>query len=315
LPCPQELVIVVVGLSAFFAFPGDLGLLTRIAVTAMFVLSLSLVIGQAGIPTLGQAAFFGAGAYAEGLFALNISSDPLLGVLAGGGIGALLAFASGLIVLRAQGLTLLMMTVAFSQILLQIVNKASGLTGGDNGLSGYTTAPILGLYRFDFYGRTGFLYALAILTICYFLLRMLIRSPFGLTCRGLQADRRRMTAVGCQVQPALLLAYTIGGLVAGIAGAVSAQTAEVVSVASLGFFLSAEALVMLVLGGRKRLAGALVGTSAFMLIHHISADINPSHWLFAIGILLTMTVLIFPGGLIELTDIRAQIKRLRGQKP
>lgn len=299
IPYQSEAVLLTIGVLGFFAFPSDLGLLTRIAIMSLFVLSLSFALGQAGLLTLGHAAFFGTGAYAAGLFAKHLSSDPLIGLLAGGAAGMAAALISGLLVLRAEGLTLLMMTVAVSQILMETANKLSWITGGDDGLADYSVSPIFGLFRFDMFGRTGYLYALLVLVASYFILNRIAASPFGLTSRGIRSDPERMTALGCSVYRHLVITYTIAGFFAGIAGALSAQTAGVVGLNSFGFLLSAEALVMVVLGGTLRLSGAVVGTIVFMVVHHVTSTINPFHWLLVIGVMLIGIVLLLPGGIVS----------------
>lgn len=314
IPFKPEIVLLLAGLLGFFAFPSDLGLLTRIAIMAIFVLSLSFVLGQAGILTLGHAAFFGTGAYAAGLFAKYFSTDPILGLVAGGVAGSVVALVSGLLVLRAEGLTLLMMTVAVSQILMETANKLS-FTGGDDGLSDYNVNPIFGQFRFDMFGRTGYLYALVILVLSYFVLNRIAASPFGLTSQGIRSDPGRMTALGCSVYRHLVIVYMIGGLFAGLAGALSAQTAGVVGLNSFGFLLSAEALVMVVLGGTLRLSGAIAGTVAFMVIHHVTSTINPFHWLLVIGLLLIGVVLLLPGGIMSASSsLRLLVQKLRARK-
>ena len=315
IPFKPEILLLLAGLLGFLAFPSDLGLLTRIAIMALFVLSLSFVLGQAGILTLGHAAFFGTGAYAAGLFAKYFSADPILGLVAGGVAGSVVALVSGLLVLRAEGLTLLMMTVAVSQILMETANKLSSITGGDDGLSDYSVNPIFGLFRFDMFGRTGYLYALVILVLSYFALNRIAASPFGLTSQGIRSDPGRMTALGCSVYRHLVIVYMIGGLFAGLAGALSAQTAGVVGLNSFGFLLSAEALVMVVLGGTLRLSGAIAGTLAFMVIHHVTSTINPFHWLLVIGLLLVGVVLLLPGGLTSAASVlRRHVETLRARK-
>ena len=315
IPFKPEILLLLAGLLGFLAFPSDLGLLTRIAIMALFVLSLSFVLGQAGILTLGHAALFGTGAYAAGLFAKYFSADPILGLVAGGVAGSVVALVSGLLVLRAEGLTLLMMTVAVSQILMETANKLSSITGGDDGLSDYSVNPIFGLFRFDMFGRTGYLYALAILVLSYFALNRIAASPFGLTSQGIRSDPGRMTALGCSVYRHLVIVYMIGGLFAGLAGALSAQTAGVVGLNSFGFLLSAEALVMVVLGGTLRLSGAIAGTLAFMVIHHVTSTINPFHWLLVIGLLLVGVVLLLPGGLTSAASVlRRHVETLRARK-
>jgi branched-chain amino acid transport system permease protein len=313
IPFLPEIVIVAIGIGAFFAFPNDLALLARILITGLFVLSLSLVLGQAGIPTLGHSANMGTGAYAAGLFAIHVSQDPLLGLLVGALAGALVAVASGALLLRTAHLTFVMLTIALAQILYEIANQAAWITGGDNGLSGIGVSPILGLFEFDLYSRTSYLYALVVLTVSYFILRMIVQSPFGLTSRGIHSDPDRMRALGCNTYGHLLIVFTIGGLFAGLAGALSAQVAQVVGLSSLSFTTSGDALVMLIVGGSGRLPGALVGTVAFMIVENVAATVNPYHWLFIIGGLLIVTVLVLPGGLISIIDWAAA--RILGRGP
>ncbi len=312
LPHMVELALLIVGALAFFVFPDDLGLMTSIVIMTLFVLSLSLVLGQAGIPTIGHAALYGSGAYAAGLWALHVTAEPLSGLAAGGLAGAIVAALSGLLLLRTRGLTLVMLSIAFAQVLFEIANKARGVTGGDDGLSGLTVSPVLGIFRFDFYGRTGYWYSLIVLVLSYALLRRLVASPFGLTCRGIRSDKTRMLAIGGHVYGALMTVYVIGGVFAGIAGALTAQTAQVVGLNSLSFQQSADALVMLVIGGTWTLAGALVGAPVFMVVHHIASTASPYHWLVVIGLLLILTVLYLPKGLIYL--IPAGLERLRDRQ-
>ena len=314
IPFLPEIIIVALGIGAFFAFPNDLAFLSRILITALFVLSLSLVLGQAGIPTLGHSASLGTGAYAAGLFAIHVSQDPMLGLLIGGLAGGGMALVTGALLLRTAHLTFVMLTIAVAQILYEIANQAAWITGGDNGLAGISVNPILGWFEFDLYSRTSYLYALAVLAISYFIMRVIVESPFGLTSRGIHSDPDRMRALGCNTYRHLLIVFTIGGLFAGLAGALSAQVAQVVGLSSLSFSTSGDALVMLIVGGSARLPGALIGTIVFMIVEHVAATVNPYHWLFIIGGLLIVTVLLLPGGLVSLVDwAAARISRRRAR--
>lgn len=292
----------VLGLAAFFAFPDDLAFVTTVLVMGLFAVSLGFVLGQAGIASMGHASMFGVGAYAAGNFALHLSQDPLLGLVVGACAGCVTALLTGLVILRATGFTLAMLSIGVAQVIHECANKAVWITRGDDGLGGYEIAPLLGLFEFDFYGKTGCLYALAALSICYLLLQHLTRSPFGLTCRGIREDRGRMLALGCPVRSHLLLTLCIGGLVAGIAGAINAQTGKVVALNSLDFSTSAGALIMVVLGGRRHLGGALIGAVTYMVVQRVASNIDPNNWMFVIGGLLIVTVLFLPDGLLELVD-------------
>lgn len=297
-----ELVLIAAGLLAFVLFPQNLGLLTNMAAMSIFALSLSLVLGQAGIATMGQAALYGSGAYVAAWTALYLSNDPILGLLLGGLGGALIALLSGAVMLRSTKLTLVMLTIAAAQFLLELANWARGVTGGDDGLSGFAIGPLFGTWEFNFLGHTGYLYALGILVLVYFLVRMLVESPFGLTMRAIRQDAGRVEALGGRVYPHLLAVYTVGGLLAGMAGALTAQTSNVANLAMLDFQTSAGVVVMMVLGGRRRLSGAILGTVAFMTIHHIASTLNPHHWLFVIGLMLIFVLVVLPEGLIGIVD-------------
>ncbi|WP_246099597.1 branched-chain amino acid ABC transporter permease [Methylibium rhizosphaerae] len=293
-PSRAPLAALVIGLVACTLLPEHASLLTRVFITALFVLSLDLAVGVAGLATLGHAALFGVGAYAAGIFALKAMPDPLVGLGIGVTAGALLALASGAFLLRYRGFTFLMLTVAVAQIVLSLAQKARDWTGGDDGLSGFSVGPLLGRFVFDLEGRVAALYSLAVLVIALYVLRRLVDSPFGLAVRGIHENRARMAALGTPVYARLLVLYTVAGAVAGAAGALSAQTTAVVGLDSLSFALSAEALVMLILGGAGRLTGALVGAAVFTLLHHTAASINPYHWLFVVGILLMLVVFVPP---------------------
>jgi branched-chain amino acid transport system permease protein len=292
-----ELGLLMVGIAIFFAVPDDLGLATRVLIGVLFALSLDLVLGYAGIVTLGHAAMFGVGAYAAGVFAVRVWGEPISGLLVGALAGAAIAWVSGKLVLRSHGLTSVMITLAVAQVLLEVASKWSAVTGGDDGLSGIQPKPLLGLFEFDFAGRTGYCYALVVLVLCFGLLRRVVASPFGLTCIGIREDRGRMSALGSDVPRHLTMAYAMGGAFAGMAGALSAQITQVVGLSSLSFNHSAEVLVMLVLGGTGRLWGAILGTVTFMLVHHLAANVDPFRWMLVIGCMLMAVVLAMPGGI------------------
>ena len=285
-----------------FAMPEYLAFGTRVLIMILFVLSLDLVLGYAGIPTLGHAALYGVGAYAAGIFAIRVSADPLLGLGVAAIAGAAIAWASGLLLLRTNRLTLVMLSVAVVQILNEIANKAGKITGGADGLDGIVMAPVLGLFEFDFAGTTAFFYSLAVLAILFLVLKRFVASPFGLATTGIREQRPRMEAIGVPVFQRLLIMYTISGAVAGVAGGLMAQTTQFVSLEALSFSVSAEAVIMLILGGAGRLYGAILGTCLFMLVHHVASGIAPTNWLFVIGALIIVVVFLAPKGILSLVQ-------------
>ncbi len=287
----------------YWFLPGHLLILTRIAMIAILVMSLDLVTGYGGLPTLGQAAMFGTGAYAAGLFAKFVSPEPLMGLAVAAGSGALLAFVAGLFLVRYQGLAFLMLTIAVALIMQNLASKLQFITGGDDGLSGFEVSPLFGYFQFDIFGVTGYWYSMIVMLIVFALLRRIMQSPFGLCCMGIRENRDRMAANGTRIYPQLVKLYTLSGLFAGVAGGLFAQINQVVGLDSLGFELSAEALVMLVLGGLGTLSGAIIGTALYTMIHHYAATANPFHWLFVIGGLL-MLVVFLPKGFLLLAARR-----------
>jgi branched-chain amino acid transport system permease protein len=290
--------IVVAAAAGYFLFPDNLALLTRIIAIALLVLSLDLVTGYCGVATLGHAALFGSGAYAAGILSAHYGiNDPLLMTLAGVLGGALAGLVCGIVILRAHGLPQLVLSIALINLFHEFANKASSWTGGSDGLSGIAPDPLLGAFEFDLYGHTAYFFGVALILVVFVLLRLLVRSPFGMLCRGIKEDPLRVRAMGASPKAALIRMYVISGAVAGVGGALNAVSTQVVGLDSLSFTLSAESLVMLVLGGTGSLFGALSGTVIFMLFEDYVSAANPFHWLTIVGALLIAVVLFAPKGL------------------
>jgi branched-chain amino acid transport system permease protein len=304
-------VIAAAGIAAFYVFPDDLALLTRILGASLFVLSLALVTGYCGIPTLGHAVLYGIGAYAAGHACINGLTDPLALLLVGALAGALAGLVSAMIILRATGLPQLVLSIALVQLVHEGANKLHWLTGGSDGLSGISPAPVLGLFSFDLWGKTAYLLGLALLLVVFAVLQRIVRSPFGYLCRGIKQDPIRVRAMGAAIFPHLLTMYVISGAVAGSGGALTALTAGVVGLDGVSFEWSATALVMLVLGGAGSLYGALIGTAAFMTFEHVVSAASPFHWLIIVGALLIAVVIVLPQGL---QDLPARLVRAFARK-
>ena len=301
----------VIALAAFFLFPDYLSLGARILTYILFALSLDLILGYAGIVTLGHAAFFGMGAYVTGILSAKLGlTDPFLQLLASAAAAGLLGLLTGAVVLRTHGLTQLMLTLAIAAVCLEIANKATPLTGGADGLSGVVVAPILGLFKFDLYARTAYLWCLAVLFVAWWLARRLIHSPFGVSLAGIRENRLRMEAIGAPVYARLVLVYTVAAVMAGVAGALLTQTSQFVGLNVLGFEPSGELMVMLILGGVGRLYGAFVGPLFFLVAQDYLAKQFPEYWYFGIGFLLVIVVLFAHGGLLGISD--RLLARLRG---
>jgi branched-chain amino acid transport system permease protein len=289
--------------AVFFLLPEYLALGARILIFILFALSLDLILGYAGIITLGHSAFFGLGAYVAGCISAKAGvTDPFVQLAAAAGAAGLLGVLTGAVILRTRALTLLMLTMAITSILLEVANKWTRMTGGADGLSGVTVAPILGAFRFDLFGRTAFIYCLVALFLAWFVVRRLIYSPFGAALTGMRENTMRMHAVGAPVYLRLIAVYTISAVMAGVAGALLTQTNQFVGLNVLGFELAGELLVMLILGGVGRIYGAFIGPVVYLIAQDYLAKQFPEYWYFGIGLILVLVVMFAPGGILGLLD-------------
>ncbi|HEX7969165.1 MAG TPA: branched-chain amino acid ABC transporter permease, partial [Stellaceae bacterium] len=262
-------------IAAFFAFPDYLSLGSQIVINILFALSLDLILGYAGIVTLGHAAFFGVGAYTAGLLAAHGWGEPLSGLVVAGAVAGLVGLLSGAIILRTRGLTLLMLTLMIAVMLQEAANKAGKITGGADGLQGMEVWPVLDLFRFDLYGRTAFLYCLAVLFLGWLGARRIVHSPFGRSLTGIRENEARMHAIGSPVFRRRLTIYAIAAALAGISGAMLAQTTQFVALEVLSFERSGQVLIMLILGGVGRLYGAFIGVPLYMVLQDRFQQADP----------------------------------------
>lgn len=288
----------------FVLLPDHAVLGTQVLITILFALSLDLILGYAGIVTLGHAAFFGAGAYAAGMLSAHLGwNEPLTGLLFGGAVAGLLGLASGWVLLRYRGLTLIMLTLATAILLQELANTFEPWTGGFDGLTGIAIDPILGRFGNDLWGHAYYWYALAVLALCFLAARRLVRSPFGRCLVGIRENPARMAAIGVPVHRRLVAVYAVSAAMAGIAGALQAQQAAFVTLDVLGFARSGMVLIVLILGGQGRLYGAFLGGAAYVVLEDALARISPEFWEFGLGLLLVLAVLFFRGGLLGALDL------------
>ena len=294
----------IAGLACFFAFPNYLAFGTQVLITILFALSLDLVLGYAGIVTLGHAAFFGAGAYTVGMMAMHWGwNEPISGLFAAALVAGAIGLASGLVLLRTHGLALLMLTLCTMALLEQAANMGAAWTGGFDGMPGLSFGKILGLFGFDvLYYRSQYLYALAVLLACFAIMRTLVYSSFGQSLTGIRENLLRMHAVGAPVRARQVLAYTVSAALAGVAGALFTQANGYVNLAVLGLERSAGVMIVLILGGYGRLYGAFVGAITYMLLEHVLAKAYPTAWQLGLGITLIAVALFARNGVIGMFD-------------
>jgi branched-chain amino acid transport system permease protein len=310
---PLELLPWAFAAALYFLAPSYLPLGAYVLIIILFALSLDLILGYGGIVTLGHAAYFGLGAYAAGVFAIRVSGDPLLGLIVAAIAAGLFGLATGAVILRTHGLALLMLTLAIVSIVFEVANKWTSVTGGTDGLHSVPIQPLLGHFRFDMFGKTAFLYCLVVLLAGWWLVRTIVHSPFGVALAGTRENDVRMHAIGAPVYRRRLTAYAISAMLAGIAGALLTQTTQFVGLSVVAFELSGELLVMLVLGGVRRIYGAFVGPLVFIVARDYLAKQSPEYWTLGIGVLLIVIVIFARGGILGLVD-RALTRLRKGRK-
>jgi branched-chain amino acid transport system permease protein len=316
---PLEYLFWCLPVAAYFLFPGNYLLLSQIAITGLFALSLDLIFGYAGLISLGHAAFFGVGAYTVGLLGTHGFGNPLACLLLAALFAGILGFLSSFLLLRGNDLSRLMVTLGVALMLFELANKFTRITGGVDGMPGIDVKPILGLFEFDMFGRVGYIYSVIVLFVLFWFARRLVYSPFGQSLRGIRMNVLRMPALGVPVNRRLVKIYTIGAAYAGVAGALLAQTNQFVSLDVLSFQRSADLLLILILGGAGHLYGGIIGAVVFVVINYFLSDMNPQYWQFWLGLILVLIVLFARGGIlgtaqqwIESSRQRARA-RARGQ--
>jgi branched-chain amino acid transport system permease protein len=279
--------------AAIWLFPQKHLILTETAILALFALSLDLILGYAGIISLGHAAFFGVAGYVSGLVAkYGIVNEPVLALLCSGLVAAALGFVTSFLLLRGSDLTRLMVTLGIALMLGEVANRYSDITGGADGLQGITIAPILGRFQFDIFGHTGYVYCLTVLFVCFLLARRIVASPFGLSLRAVKGNALRAAAVGIPVNRRLVAIYTVSAFFAGIAGALLTQTTAFCSLDVFSLERSADLLLVLIIGGTGYLYGGLIGAVIYKFTQDWIASLTPQYWQFWIGLMLVLIVLI-----------------------
>ncbi len=290
---PLEIAFWIFAFAGIWLFPGKYLILKDTAILALFALSLDLILGYAGIISLGQAAFFGLAGYFSGLVAkYGLINEPVIALICAGLVAAALGFVTSFLVLRGSDLTRLMVTLGVSLMLGEVANRYSDLTGGADGLQGVTIAPIFGLFRFDLYGHNGYVYCLIVLFVCFLIARRIIYSPFGLSLRAVKGNSLRASAIGIPVNWRLVAIYTVSAGFAGIAGALLTQTTAFCSLDVFSLERSADLLLVLIIGGTGYLYGGLIGAVIYKFLQDWIATLTPQYWQFWIGLVLVVIVLV-----------------------
>ncbi|HEX4407802.1 MAG TPA: branched-chain amino acid ABC transporter permease [Xanthobacteraceae bacterium] len=325
---PLEIAFWIFAFATIFLFPSKYLIMKDTAILALFALSLDLILGYAGIISLGQAAFYGFAGYFAGLIAkYGFVTEPILGLILSGIAAAALGFVTSFLVLRGSDLTRLMVTLGVSLMLGEVANRYSDITGGADGLQGVDIEPIFGRFRFDLYGHNGYVYCLIVLFVCFVIARRIVYSPFGLSLRSLKGNSLRASAIGIPVKWRLVAIYTISAGFAGIAGGLLTQTTAFCSLDVFSLERSADLLLVLIIGGTGYLYGGLIGAVIYKFLQDWISNLTPQYWQFWIGLVLVVIVLIgrdrmqgwIEGGRAYLGNLASQLlprsAALRGTAP
>jgi branched-chain amino acid transport system permease protein len=277
-----------------FVVPSRAALVNEILINGLFALSLDLILGFAGIVSLGHAAFFGLGAYAAAILANAGYANPLLGLAAGAVLASLLGLVTAPLLLRGADLTRLMVTLGVALLLGELANSNAWLTGGADGLN-FSMDPLFGMLPIGSIGvgpRNAALYSLAILFLLFVLARRLVQSPFGLSLAAIRENRLRAGALGIATRRRIFTIYALAAAYAGVAGALLAQTTAIASLDLFDFHRSADVMLMLIIGGGGYLYGGVIGAAVFIVMKNVISEQTPEYWEFWIGLLLVVLVLV-----------------------
>jgi branched-chain amino acid transport system permease protein len=257
------------------------GVIRQILIFAIFASSLNLLVGYAGLPSLGHAAFFGGGAYAAAIAAQRLGTDELaVGMAAGVAGAALLALIIGFFAVRAVGIFFLMLTLALAQMVFAIAYQATDLTGGSNGFSGVHRPTLFGLdlsAASELYVLVCVVFGLSVL-----LLWRITTSSYGAALIGVRENERRMRALGYDTRTLKLSAFVFAGAIAGVAGALSAYEFRFVSPNDVALGASVTGFVMVLVGGAGTLAGPIVGAAVVLLIERVLPSQLPAQTILGI---------------------------------
>ncbi len=274
-----------------------LSMLTKVVIFGIFAMSFDLVLGYTGLSSLGHAIFLGVGGYAFGLIMIRSGIESfwiltLLAILVSGLVSAIV----GYIALRVSGLYFLLITLAFSQMFFSAATKFRDLTGGTDGLIGIKY-PELGIPGFSLTNISLYYLIFLALVMCFFLLYRIINSSFGHTLVGIRENERRMKSLGYNTWAYKYLSFIVGGIFAGVAGALFAPFYGSMSPDHFGLIMSTEVLLMVVVGGPGTLVGPIIGALVVVSLESVSSIYSPQHWPLILGLAFVICVTLLRGGI------------------
>jgi branched-chain amino acid transport system permease protein len=289
------LLLLPLGLSSY-----QTSLATKMLILALFAMSLDLLLGYTGLASLGHAAFFGIAAYAVALLTLRAGWNPWATLPIALASATLTGALYGLLALRARGTYFLMITLALAQVLWGIAFGWRTMTGGDDGLPN-VPRPALAL-PWSLSDTVPFYYfALIVVALASALLVCIVRSPFGYALRGIRESESRMLALGYNAWRYKYLAFVLAAAFAGLSGALYAYYNGFVGIEYLHVVRSAEALIMVILGGAGTLVGPAIGAALIVLLENVISNYT-QRWLMVLGAIYVVVTLFAPRGLAGVVE-------------
>jgi branched-chain amino acid transport system permease protein len=293
--------------------PYDTGLLTQMLIYGIFAMSLDVLHGYTGMPSLGHAAYFGLAAYVTAICSLKLGWGFAAAASAGLAVTALAAAAFPLLALRTAHSYYLMITLAFSQVLWSLAVSWTDVTGGDNGLPGVPRPSLGAWFPWSLASTVGYFYlVLAIFIVSAAMLYVFVTSPFGYALRGIRDNEMRMRALGYHVWAYKYLASIVSAVFAGVAGELYMYLNNFVSPSSLSVTVSAQVLMMILVGAAGTLFGPVLGACVFVILQYVLSTYT-DRWLFVIGVIYVLLALYAPQG--ALAYLRDRIAASRGARP
>ena len=299
-----SLVVVLAGLASlpFWAPIFWINVASQALIFGIFAMSLDLLLGYAGLPSFGHAAFYGVGAYATAVFALHHTPDLVPQLAIASLAAAALALPLGALALRTTGLYFLMLTLAFAQMLWGLAVQWRSVTGGTDGLYGLSRPVLPGLDRFGltlWLPRPFYALVLVLAVASFLLLSAVAMSPFGRTLEGIRENEHRMRALGCPTFRYRLAAFVIAGGFAGLAGSLAAAFNGFANPSQLHWTTSGLVLIAAIVGGTRSLVGPALG-AFFVLVMQTALSSYSERWPLLVGAVFVAFVLFLPQGIIGL---------------
>lgn len=279
---------------------GYTALAGRVLVLGLAAMSFNLLLGFTGFMSFGHAAYFGLGAYGAGLVLKYVVASTPLAILAGVLLGGLAGTLFGLLIVRRRGVYFAMVTVAFGQIAFYVAYSWNDLTGGYDGLRGFTRAPLnLGFTTIDIVNsdKAFYYFLLAVFGIAVGLQGLLLASPFGRTLLAIRENERRARFLGIPIERHVWMSFSISCAFTALAGALYALLNNFADPMGLHYSLSGEIVIMAVMGGMRAFWGPLVGAAVFVLLQDYISSMTVN-WMSFVGLIFVLVVLFFPRGIL-----------------